>query len=147
MTGCEHLVPPVASNSPGPVPEVPLRSYADPVADAEVQRLRAKLVQVEADLRRALNGQRRVEAMAATTVGKYEGFKGCTDRDPDYCDCGTHSDPECEGCGETVEEGEEIVTVARVGLPTIDPDHRDQWWDYHTAHVRCTALADPEESE
>ena len=76
----------------------------------------------------------------SVTFSRYVGFEGCTDRDPNVCACATHQDPECEGCGETVEDGEEIVTVARVGLPTISTDSQLQWWDYHTAHAQCSHL-------
>lgn len=44
----EPSAPRTASASPAPVPEVGLRSYVDPVANAEVQRLRAKVARVEA---------------------------------------------------------------------------------------------------
>lgn len=83
----------------------------------------------------------RLQAQATVWVGKHHGFQGCTERDAAYCACGTDVDPECEGCGEPIEDGEQVVTVTRPGLPTISPDSLDQWWDTHLAHMRCSLLS------
>lgn len=80
----------------------------------------------------------RADGLAAWKfTDQYEGFRGCTDRNPDTCACATHEDPECEVCGEVIADGLMMTTVLRWTYPLLPFDHPEQSHESHHAHADC----------
>ena len=105
----------------------------------QLREMRAELVRLRAKIAR-------VEDFVSVHSGTWEGFTGCTDRNPDVCACSTDADVECAVCGNEIEPGQAYIAAWVMGNPHLPVDHRDNWCDPSHAHAACSALRDPEES-
>lgn len=64
-------------------------------------------------------------------------FTGCTDRNPDFCACGTWTPLLCASCDEEMHDGDEAWGLQRPMYEGIPDGHEEQEWEYLTWHRNC----------
>ncbi|MGY4103448.1 hypothetical protein ACW2Q0_28375 [Nocardia sp. R16R-3T] len=92
---------------------------------------RRRALTAEAALERATRHGGDIERTILTGTD----FNGCTDRNPNYCDCATWTPIRCASCGEILNDGSEVFWRYSA-TPWFAEDEPGRW-DADHWHVEC----------
>jgi hypothetical protein len=95
-------------------------------------------IRAAAALGAALSGRVPVELPHRSVITADEvTFQGCTDSNPDLCNCGSWAPPTCDACDEEFQVGDEVFFVQLQSLPWLPAGHREQEHSNWLWHVKC----------